>query len=449
MADVFISYAPADKPRVAPIAQALQARGLDVAWDYAQPDPAQARNAVAVLGVWSAAAAGALPEAHHAKERGALVTCLLDKVDPPLGYGHLKPEDFSAFPAAAADAALDRVALAIKALKSPPAPGQATAPTLISGATPPANAGGGIGKFLAPALVVGGLLVAGYVLWPKGKTTDPNTSTHENLGATEHYGLSDSDIASLPAEALIKKAMEKTSFETIDAAASEDKLSLGLQCLAQYYGVGTARDDASAAQSCARGKDQGVSVATYTLSLMTRNGEGGIAANGAAADALLREAANAGDARAQHDLVAGGQAGDPAAARKLAMKCAAQGNIDCRFTYARMLAAGQGGPRDLAAAKTALDALDGEFYAPAIVELGKMYRDGVGVNRNLDEAVIRFKRAAVLDDGEASFLLGQMAEAGEGMAKSNSDAVAFYQAAKAAGYAPADAAIARLNGAKK
>ena len=435
---------------MAPIAQALQARGLDVAWDYAQPDPAQARNAVAVLGVWSAAAAGALPEAHHAKERGALVTCLLDKVDPPLGYGHLKPEDFSGFPAAPADAALERVALAIKALKSPPAPGQTTAQTLISGATPPANAGGGIGKFLTPALVVGGLLVAGYVLWPKGKTTDPNTpAAHEILGAQEHYGLSDADIASLPADALIRKAMDKTSFETIDAAATEDKLSGGLLCLAQYYGVGTARDDASAAQSCARGKDQGVSVATYTLSLMTRNGEGGIAANGAAADAMLQEAANAGDARAQHDLVAGGQAGDPAAARKLAQKCAAQGNIDCRFSYARMLAAGQGGPKDLAAAKTALDALDGEFYAPAIVELGKMYRDGVGVNRNLDEAVIRFKRAAVLDDGEASFLLGQMAEAGEGMAKSNSDAVAFYQAAKAAGYAPADAAIARLNGAKK
>ena len=55
----------------------------------------------------------------------------------------------------------------------------------------------------------------------------------------------------------------------------------------------------------------------------------------------------------------------------------------------------------------------------------------------------------MLDDGEASFLLGQMAEAGEGMPKSNSDALTFYQDAKTDGYAPADAAIARLDGAKK
>ena len=446
MADVFISYATADKARVAPIAQALQARGLDVTWDYAQPDPAQARAAAAVLAVWSQASTGALPEAHHAKEREALVTVYLDKVEPPVGYGHLKGE--ALYPAPT-DAALTRVALALKALISPPAPGQTTPQTIVAGAAP--AKGDGAGRFVAPALIVGGILLAGYVFWPKGESTTEKQppGQHETLGAQERYGLSDADIAGLPADALIKKAMENTTFETLSAASSEDKLSKGLLCLAQYYGVGTQRDVAGAAQSCAGAKAQGVTVAAYALSVMTRNGEGGIAANPAAADALLREAANAGDARAQHDLVAGGHAGTPAAARALAQKCAAQGNVDCRFQYAQMLAAGRGGAKDLAAAKSAYDALDTEFYAPAMVELGKMYRDGAGVNRDLDEAVIRFKRAAVLDDGEASFDLGQMAEAGEGMPKSATDALTFYEAAEAAGYAPADAAIARLKGAKK
>ena len=446
MADVFISYAPADKPRVAPIAEALRARGFDVLWDYPTPDTNQALNALAVVAVWSQASAGAASqEANNGKDREALVPIFLDKVEAPVGYGHLKGEDLTGYPAPPADAAFERLVVALRKFKTP-APGPATPQTAISST---GGNGAGIGRYIAPALIAGGVLLGGYLLWPKGPA-DPGTDTpppaqHEILGAAERYGLSDADFAGLPADALIRKALDHTTFETIDAAAAEDKLSLGLLCLARYYGGGTPRDDAGAAQSCTRAKAGGDAIATYVLSLMTRNGEGGIGADPAAADALLRAAADAGDPRAQHDMVIASRAAHPALARATAQKCAAQGNVDCRVVYAQMLAAGEGGARDLAAAKTAYDALEKEFHGPAIRELGKFYRDGVGVPaRDLDEAVIRFKRAAVLDDGEASFLLGQMAEAGEGMPKSAEDALAFYRDAKTDGYVGADAAIARL-----
>jgi TPR repeat protein len=51
--------------------------------------------------------------------------------------------------------------------------------------------------------------------------------------------------------------------------------------------VGTTRDTAAAAQTCARGADRGAPGAAWALAAMTRAGEGGLAADPAAADAIL------------------------------------------------------------------------------------------------------------------------------------------------------------------
>lgn len=300
---------------------------------------------------------------------------------------------------------------------------------------------------MAGRMTWGGTLLAlmlagcGQGVEPGETKTDPIPDV---LGPTERYGLTDAEIAGLAPDALVKKALERSDVETLDAAAAEDKLSLGLLCLAHYYGVETPRDDVAAAGACTRGHKADVAIATYTLSQITRAGEGGIAANAAKADALLKEAADAGDARAQADLVGKLRSTNPREARAMAEKCGAQGNQACRFAEAQMKAQGQGGAKDLAGAKAAYDELAVAYYAPAVREVGKMLRDGVAVNRDIDEAVIHFRRAEVLGDAEASFLLGQLAEAGEGMPQSNAEAIAFYQTAAAAGYAPAEGALKRL-----
>ena len=403
--------------------------------------------------VWSQASVAA-PVAHEintGRDREILTAIFLDNVGVPAGYGQFQGEHLAGYPAAPADAAFERLCTALAPRKSAAAPGAASRPLGLAATT--AAPSGGVDKFAAPALIAVGLLVAGYLFWSTSRKPVDDTVVEQPagglLGAREHYGLSDTEIASLAPDALVRKALEKSTFEAIDAAAAEDKLSLGLLCLAQYYGVGAPRDDGGAAQSCARARTQGAGVATYVLSLMTRRGEGGIAADPVSADALLKESADGGDARAQRDIAIAQHAANPAAARAEAEKCAAQGNLDCRVMYAQMLAAGEGGAKDIVAAKTTYDALAAEFNAPAIRELGKFYRDGVGVNRDIEEAVVHFQRAAVLDDGEASYLLGELAESGVGLPKSNADAIAFYEEAKIDGYAPADAAIGRLHGAKK
>jgi TPR repeat protein len=289
---------------------------------------------------------------------------------------------------------------------------------------------------LAAALAACGPRVA-----PGETRTEP---VPDILGPTERYGLSDGDIAALAPDALVKKALEKSDMETLDAAAPEDDLSLGLLCLAHYYGEKTPRDPVAAAAVCARGHGRHVALATYALSLITRDGEGGVAADPAAADALLKEAADAGDARAQADLVAALRTRIPAQARAMAEKCGAQGNLACRFAEAQMKLQGQGGARDVAGGRAAYETLAAAYYPPAVRELGKLLRDGVGGGRDIDEAVIHFKRAEVLGDPEASFLLGQMAEAGQGMPKSAADAIAYYRTAAAGGYEPAQVALKRL-----
>ncbi len=459
MADVFMSCAPADRAAVEPIVKALQGRGFDVFWDAnAAPGVAAAQlaGACAVVAVWSQASAAApVPQdIDTGKDREILVPIFLDAVSPPAGYSQFQGEHLAGYPAPPADVAFERVVTVLQQRKAAAAAAASphakrVMPQTVKASAPPAR--GGIGKFAAPALIAAGLLVVGYLALNSGQKAGDETVVAEPggpLGVRERYGLSDTEIASLAPDGLIRKAMEKSSFEALDSAAAEDKLSLGLLCLAQYYGVGTPRDDAAAAQTCARARAQGTGVATYVLSLITRAGQGGVTADAAAADALLQEAATAGDARAQRDIAIAQRTSNPAAARREAEKCAAQGNIDCRFTYAQMLAGGEGGKKDLVAAKTAYDALATGFYAPAIRELGKFYRDGVGVNRDLEEAVTHFQRAAVLDDGEASYRLGELAEAGTGLPKSNADAIAFYEEAKIDGYAEADAAITRLRDAK-
>lgn len=106
MADVFISYASQDRDRVKPLAEALQARGLNVWWDrslaagqdYAQVIERELKDAKAVIVVWSNASASSTfvrDEASRARDEGRLVPVMLDSIAIPLGFGAFQAEDFT------------------------------------------------------------------------------------------------------------------------------------------------------------------------------------------------------------------------------------------------------------------------------------------------------------------------------------------------------------------
>jgi TolB-like protein/Tfp pilus assembly protein PilF len=97
-ADVFISYARADRARVAPLVAALEQKGLSVWWDthihsgaaFARTIQAELDAASAVLVLWSAAAIGSdwvRDEASRGRSQNKLVAASLDGSKPPLGFG--------------------------------------------------------------------------------------------------------------------------------------------------------------------------------------------------------------------------------------------------------------------------------------------------------------------------------------------------------------------------
>ncbi|MGH8213720.1 MAG: toll/interleukin-1 receptor domain-containing protein, partial [Rhodanobacteraceae bacterium] len=95
MADVFVSYARADKARVAPLVAAIEAKGWSVWWDpeitpgqeFDDQIDAEIDAACAVLVVWtptSVASRWVRGEAREAAERGVLVPVRFEQARLPM-----------------------------------------------------------------------------------------------------------------------------------------------------------------------------------------------------------------------------------------------------------------------------------------------------------------------------------------------------------------------------
>lgn len=106
MSQIFVSYARADRGRVAKLVGALEAWGWSVFWDREIPPGATwpthleevVREANCVVVVWSQASVD--PERHwvrveaaEGKERGILVPAQIDPVKPPFGFGLIQAAD--------------------------------------------------------------------------------------------------------------------------------------------------------------------------------------------------------------------------------------------------------------------------------------------------------------------------------------------------------------------
>lgn len=70
-------------------------------------------------------------------------------------------------------------------------------------------------------------------------------------------------------------------------------------------------------------------------------------------------------------------------------------------------------------------------YAPAQYELGRLYADGLGVERDLKQAAFWYRKAADQGDAEAQNNLGALYAKGEGVRRSDAEAVHWYRLAAA------------------
>jgi TPR repeat protein len=435
MADVFMTFAAADRARVAPVAEALAQRGLAVMWDHdalsVTQREAHLSAAKVVTPVWSQTSTAPgfdFAEANAGKARGAVMALFLDPVPAPPG--------FAQFPGFPGD--LGGIDAFVETFHRRDAAHFAEPMHVLPAGRPrkarPRRSSDGAGWLLPVALGMA-VLAAGAFFLTRNTGPASTAPLPDRLGVAEQYGLTPAEIAGLAPDALVRKALTRSTVEQFDAAATDDKLSLALLCAAQYYGEGTPRNEAAAAATCARGAEQNAPGAAYLQSLIQRP------TDPAGAAMTLEIAAEAGDARAQHEVAIAHRAREPKSARATAELCAAQGHLGCRYLLAQMTANGEGARRDLAAATAAYETLATiDYYGPAMRELGKLAR----ARGDAKEASLQFRRAAALDDGEASFLLGEMAERGEGDLPDREAALAHYRKADADGYAPAADAVERL-----
>lgn len=127
MSEVFLSYASADRERVAALVHALEAEGVQVWWDR---DVAYGESfhkvieraltaAACVIVVWtrnSVASEWVVNEASDARKRSRLVPVLLDAVTPPLEFRHLQAADLREWQGDSSDPELTRLKQAVSAM---------------------------------------------------------------------------------------------------------------------------------------------------------------------------------------------------------------------------------------------------------------------------------------------------------------------------------------------
>jgi len=106
MSDIFISYAKGDRPKVEPLAKALEKHGWSVWWDrkippgktFAQVIQEAINAAKCMIVIWSNESVKSewvIEEATIGNSRGILVPARVDPIDPPLGFGRIQAADLT------------------------------------------------------------------------------------------------------------------------------------------------------------------------------------------------------------------------------------------------------------------------------------------------------------------------------------------------------------------
>ena len=160
-----------------------------------------------------------------------------------------------------------------------------------------------------------------------------------------------------------------------------------------------------------------------------------------------RKAAEQGHAEAQLYLAMlleddGGRKPDLISALPWYQRAAAQGQPDALKRLGEMYAEGQCLPYDPVKAEECFRkavagfwrAAEEDDYSLAMHGLGLMLINGIGVARNVAEAVKWFQKAAELDYNEAQFILAELYADGRGVPRDPGKAMELYRQAAASGH---------------
>jgi TolB-like protein/Tfp pilus assembly protein PilF len=140
---IFLSYARADRARVAPLAAALERGGAQLWWDalmesgaaFARRIEDQLDRADAVLVVWSGTSVHSdwvRDEAGHGRDAGKLVPVTIDGAEPPLGFRQYHVVDLSHWRGSPDDPAFRAVLAGVAAIRGTAAPPAVKRPFPIS-----------------------------------------------------------------------------------------------------------------------------------------------------------------------------------------------------------------------------------------------------------------------------------------------------------------------------
>src|SRR5262245_8400762 len=108
MSEIFVSYKREDEKQVGRLVRALEGAGLSVWWDRGLPGGESWRSQIqtaldaakCVIVAWTRESVGpagdfVCDEAGQATRRSVLVPVMLERVDPPLGFGEIQAIDLT------------------------------------------------------------------------------------------------------------------------------------------------------------------------------------------------------------------------------------------------------------------------------------------------------------------------------------------------------------------
>ena len=108
------------------------------------------------------------------------------------------------------------------------------------------------------------------------------------------------------------------------------------------------------------------------------------------------------------------------------MALASEGNPEAAYYMGKMYREGLGVEADVEKAVQYFEQADKGYYSDATVELGKMAMDGEGMAQNKDLGIQYLKKAAYAGNGNAMFELGTLYEKGDSVEKNYTYAFGFF-----------------------
>jgi cell division protein FtsL len=131
MSDIFISYSKEDRDQTRKLAKALEEHGWSVWWDriipagrsFAEVIGEALDNAKCILVLWSSNSVNSdwvQEEADKGRKKGILIPALIERVEPPLGFGRIQAADLVEWDGNKANQAFVRLVADIENFIAPP-----------------------------------------------------------------------------------------------------------------------------------------------------------------------------------------------------------------------------------------------------------------------------------------------------------------------------------------